>query len=133
MRVNRSAAIAGVLLVTLAAASCTDGGEGTAERVGERVGSALDRAGEQLKEGWDRVRNEVERMGVAGRVYARLRWDKGIQGASVNVDVVDDGTATLRGTVPTADAQRKAVELTRDTVGVERVVDELTIAPADTR
>jgi hyperosmotically inducible protein len=44
--------------------------------------------------------------------------------------VQDGGTTFLRGAVPDAAAQQRAVVLARDTVGVTQVVDELTLLPA---
>ena len=67
-------------------------------------------------------------MGVQSRVYSRLHWDKDLNDAKIDLEF-KDGTATLRGTVKTVKAKAKAVELARDTVGVDRVVDQLTIEP----
>jgi osmotically-inducible protein OsmY len=40
---------------------------------------------------------------------------------------VEEGVATLTGSVPTAEAKTKAVTLAAETVGVNKVIDELTI------
>ena len=69
-------------------------------------------------------------MGVEGRVYARLHWDKALYGASISVDAGKDARITLRGTVLDAKARAKAEQLAGDTVGVQRVVNELKIRPA---
>jgi osmotically-inducible protein OsmY len=61
-----------------------------------------------------------------GRVYSRLHWDKALHSSSLTVRM--EGTAVvLRGTVPDAAAKAKAVTLAADTVGVNKVVDELTL------
>ena len=44
-------------------------------------------------------------MGVAGRVYGRLHWDKDLEGAKIDLDVKENGVATLAGTVPDVRAQ----------------------------
>ena len=66
---------------------------------------------------------------MVGRVYARLHWDKALYVASISVDVGKDGNTTLRGTVADERAKAKAEQLTGDTVGVQRVVNELKIQP----
>jgi len=66
---------------------------------------------------------------VEGRVYARLHWDKALQDASISVDVGKDGLATLHGTVPNEATKAKAEQLADDTVGVQRVANELSIQP----
>jgi hypothetical protein len=44
---------------------------------------------------------------------------------------VQDGVATITGNVPTAEARNKVVTLAADTVGVNKVVDELTIPASE--
>jgi osmotically-inducible protein OsmY len=84
----------------------------------------------QLEEGFEKVRASVDRMSVAGRVYARLRWDKALNNASISVDVSKDGVTTLHGTVGNEAAKKKAEDLARDTVGVDRVTNELEVVAA---
>jgi len=108
----------------------------SSESIGQKVDSALERlkqeaqdAAKRLREGFERVRATVDNMGAEARVYARLRWDKALEGAAVHVDVGSGGVATLEGTVPSEAAKAKARQLAGDTVGVERVVDKLTVSP----
>ncbi|MBX9626415.1 MAG: BON domain-containing protein [Gemmataceae bacterium] len=63
---------------------------------------------------------------VEDRVAARLAADKRLQGIDFAV-TADGGAVALRGVVPDAAARRKAVALAENTVGVERVVDELAV------
>jgi|SRR6185312_14708987 len=109
----------------------------TAKRVGEKFDSAVQSikrgakgAEETIQQQYARARTAVHNMGVSGRIYARLHWDKDLQTAKIEIDVKEGGAATLRGTVPDTKAKTKAVELTMDTVGVAKVVDQLTIQPA---
>jgi len=72
-------------------------------------------------------------MGVQTRVYSRLHWDKNLGDARIDIEV-KNGTAILRGAVKTLQAKTRALELARDTIGVARVDDHLTIdavSPAD--
>jgi osmotically-inducible protein OsmY len=105
--------------------------------VGEKVDSAVQNlkksaqdAGEALRQQYEKARTSIHNMGVSSRVYGRLHWDKALSGAKVDVDVRQDGVATLTGSVPDAIARAKAVELTRDTVGVTKVVDRLVMQSA---
>jgi hypothetical protein len=111
--------------------------------VGERVGGKVDSAVESIKKGvstageairdqWEKARTSVHNMGVAARVYGRLHWDKALYNAKVDVEVRKDGVAVLTGSVADPSARAKAVELTRDTVGVNQVVDQLTVLTTTT-
>jgi hyperosmotically inducible protein len=111
--------------------------------VGERVGGKVDSAVESIKKGvnsageairdqWEKARISVHNMGVSARVYGRLHWDKALYNAKVDVEVQKDGVAVLTGTVGDPLARAKAVELTRDTVGVSKVVDRLTVLTTTT-
>lgn len=115
------------------------GGVGRAQQegVGEKAGEKLDEVGRKLKKGLDKAedavregfhktRDSVHSMGVAARVYGRLHWDKALYSSSLHVKV-EEGVATISGRVPNAEAKAKAVTLTAETVGVSKVVDELTV------
>jgi osmotically-inducible protein OsmY len=108
---------------------------GVAERVGEtldNVGRGIVRGaqevGDSVRKKFDMVRGEVGRMGILPRVYARLHWDKTLNTARIEVQVLKDGVVVLRGVVPDSAAKAHAVLLTRDTVDVTGVVDELDVA-----
>ncbi len=101
------------------------------ERIGERVERGLRQLSSELREEWADIRKSVERMSVHGRVYSRLRWDKHIDTTTIDIEVRDNDVVVLRGSVPTVAAKQKAVQLTRDTVGVASVVDELTVAATE--
>ncbi|GAC1450247.1 MAG: hypothetical protein NVSMB9_34550 [Isosphaeraceae bacterium] len=107
-------------------------------RAGEKIGGTLDRAAgavrrgvrgtaETVRDQFARARTAVKAMNVQSRVYSRLHWDKSLNDADIVVDVTRDGLATLRGTVVDPIAKARAIELASDTVGVTRVLDELTL------
>ncbi len=102
---------------------------GLGERIGKSVDAGLDRLGVEIREGWASLRQTVDRMGIQGRVYGRLRWDKQLADAELEVYTQDADTVLLRGTVASAAAKEKAIELAGDTIGVTRVTDELKIEP----
>ena len=106
---------------------------------GEKTGGKLDEAGRSIKRGLQEVgdtirgqyakaRESVHNMGVASRVYGRLHWDKALNSSTLDIDV-KSSVVTLRGSVPDSKARVKAVELAADTVGITKVVDQLTITP----
>ncbi len=104
------------------------------EGVAQRAGEALDNAGRNIRRGvqtaFPRARMAVHEQQVLTRVYSRLHWDKALVGSALEVEVFADGTTALRGAVPDEATRKRASVLTRDTVGVTRVVDELVVAPA---
>jgi hyperosmotically inducible protein len=133
--------IAAVMLLALGVASW--GGIGQAQQQGaaEKAGEKLDEVGRKIKqgiekaevtvrEGINKARESVHSMGVMSRVYGRLHWDKALHTSTLHVKV-EGGTVTLRGAVPNAAAKTKAVVLTAETVGVTKVIDELTVPASE--
>ena len=121
----------GVCLISTTATLPARAQQGFGERLGQQLDEGIERLSSEVREGWASLRKTVDRMGVQGRVYSRLRWDKQIATAQVDIEVQDEDVVVLRGQVADAAAKRKAVQLANDTVGVSRVVDELTIAPPE--
>src|SRR6478672_878157 len=85
---------------------------GTATRIGEQIDRGLTQVGAELSQAWSEVRKSVEKMGVQGRVYGRLHWDKALEGANLEISVRDGQVVVLSGTVDNAAAKLKAEELT---------------------
>jgi hyperosmotically inducible periplasmic protein len=109
--------------------------KGTGEAIGDTVDNVLQSikrgaraTTESLQEQYQRARTAVHNMGVQARVYSRLHWDKDLFDAKIDLEF-KEGTATLRGTVKNLQAKAKAISLARDTVGVDRVDEHLTIEP----
>ncbi|HEX5270696.1 MAG TPA: BON domain-containing protein [Gemmataceae bacterium] len=75
------------------------------------------------------IRGGITEYAVDGKVAARLRWDKELEDASIQVGALGGGVVKLTGTVPTFEARQRAVHLARGTTGVSNVVDELTTPP----
>lgn len=108
--------------------AATDTQPGVAERVGESVDRGLSRLGEKLRRGWADIRRSVDELGVQGRVYGRIRWDKQLTNAAIEISVQNENIVTLTGTVPDDSARHNAVALAENTVGVGKVIDHLTLA-----
>ncbi len=135
MTVRNRSFIAMMLGLTLVVAS-TGVAQDTPPKstVGDKFDSAVQslkkgaqEATETVRQQYERARGSIHNMGVASRVYGRLHWDKALAGSKVEVDVRKDGVAVLTGSVADPKARAKAVELTRDTVGVTQVMDQLTV------
>ncbi|HEY2411341.1 MAG TPA: BON domain-containing protein [Pirellulaceae bacterium] len=103
---------------------------GPAAQIGEKIDRGLNQIGAELSQAWSEVRKSVEKMGIQGRVYGRLHWDKALEGANLEVSVRDGQVVVLSGTVASAAAKLKAEQIAHDTVGVNNVVNELTIVAA---
>jgi hypothetical protein len=149
---RRSYGVAGVALLCLAVAFVGNAGlaqqepqqGGVAEKAGEKldeVGRAikqgivnaeetvregLNKTGETVRESFAKTRESVNAMGLGPRVYGRLHWDRSLNGCSLFIKV-EGSRVTLRGAVPDAAAEAKALALVGETVGVTQVIDQLTV------
>jgi osmotically-inducible protein OsmY len=74
------------------------------------------------------IRGGLGEFAVDAKVASRRRWDKELEGASVQVGALGGGVVKLTGTVPSFQARQLAVHLAQTTTGVTNVVDELTEA-----
>jgi hypothetical protein len=68
--------------------------------------------------------------GLAQRVGQRLRWDKDLTGANLRISSPSRGVIHLEGTVLGLDQRRRALDLSRSTLGVDHVVDRMTVGRA---
>src|SRR5919108_1533623 len=71
-----------------------------------------------IKDGW-----------LVMKVHSEFVNENVLDGSNIDVDV-KNGVVTLQGTVPSAAARTRALELARKNDGVKGVVDQLTISPA---
>jgi osmotically-inducible protein OsmY len=105
--------------------------EGPAQQIGRRIDRGLEQLSQEVQEAWTEVRARVDRMGVQGRVYGRLRWDKAFAEEPIDVSVETNDIVALTGRVPSEAARQQAIELARNTVGVRDVIDRLRVEPSD--
>jgi hypothetical protein len=105
----------------------------------DAVGRALENAGRNIRRG---VQNAVDATQgpvvvyenpLVARVYSRLQWEKLLAGSTLELEVRDDGTAVLRGEVASKEAKERAFLLARDTIGINRVIDELRVPASATK
>ena len=77
----------------------------------------LSRSGEVMTDGW-----------ITTRVSSRFVNEDVLKGSNINVDT-DDHVVTLNGTVTTSVGRAKAGVIARQTEGVRRVVNNVTVGP----
>jgi len=126
--------VAAGLLVVASHWSISAQDQSTVDKIKAKAGDAVSsikkgaaNAGEAIKEKFAKTKDYVRGMGIEGRVYARLHWEKALVGSKIDLATPKAGVIALNGTVGDAKAKLKAVELARDTVGVDEVQDHLTI------
>ena len=98
-----------------------------ARRSAAKVEGLTGGAGHRLSDGWQALRVGWDEVTLDSRVGARLRWDKGLAGAHIEVHA-SGTTVELEGTVADANQRGRAVDLAEATLGVEHVTDKLEIA-----
>jgi hypothetical protein len=76
--------------------------------------------------GLQALQANLDELTLDARVSARLRWDKDLVGAKIQVQI-KEGAVELKGTVVDLSQRRRAVELAQSTVGTEKVADRLDI------
>jgi osmotically-inducible protein OsmY len=99
------------------------------DSIGDKVNRGVQQVESKLRQTWGDIKRATHRMTVEGRVYARLYWDKALTDAPFKIETKDGGVVILKGSVPTSEARHRAVELARNTVGVNETVDELSVEP----
>ena len=87
------------------------------DKAAKATGKAVSKSGEVITDAW-----------ITTAVKSRFMGDEPLEGSRIDVDTKDN-VVTLRGTVPTEAARTHAVTKARDTEGVKRVVDKLSVAP----
>jgi hypothetical protein len=101
-------------------------------RIGRKAAARLEEATGgprgKLANGWAAIRGSLGDTTPDSRVALRLRWDKALAGSDVRVTSPVPGTIRLQGKVASLDQRQRAVGLAETTEGVEKVVDELSLA-----
>jgi len=74
----------------------------------------------------DKVGKSIDDAWLHTKITSKLLTKSGTNGSKINVDV-NDKVVTLRGTVDSLEAKQRAEQVARDTDGVARVVNRLTV------
>ena len=126
----RWAALSFLIVLGLVAWACL--GENRRGQIGDAVQTVRDGAQDastSVQGKIAEVRTSARNVGLEQKISARLHGDRSLGAEQIEVSVLEEGTATLKGLVPHAEAKAKAVALTRDTRGVMHVVDQLAVPP----
>jgi hyperosmotically inducible protein len=101
--------------------------------VGTSGGTATEKArergaeiGEKSAVAAEKVKNELADAALTGKIKAKMALDDAVRSRSI--DVTSDGSVvTLSGSVRTAAERQRALALAKETEGVSRVVDHLSV------
>jgi hyperosmotically inducible periplasmic protein len=85
-------------------------------KVGETAADAANRAGEILSD-----------SSLTAKIKSKMTLDDSVQARSIDVSTTNH-VVTLSGTVRSQAERERAVQLARETAGVTRVIDNLTVA-----
>ena len=107
----------GAVIVALAVAHPAIG-QSTAQQTKAKTEQATEKTG-----------NVVEDAAITASVKSKLLADKDVSGLKIDVDT-SNGVVTLNGTVDKKAEAQHAVTIAKQTKGVKRVVNHLTVAGA---
>jgi osmotically-inducible protein OsmY len=97
-----------------------------ARSVAVRFDSLTGGAQEKLANGLQAARASWTEITPDVRVAERLRWDKELASSDIAIDCPSPGLVRLQGPITSAPLRRRAVDLAQNTLGVDKVVDDLT-------
>ena len=104
-------------------------GRTTAERAKE-VGSQIgQKAGEGANQAGQVAKEALNDGSLTAKIKAKMVLDDSVNAREINVDTVD-GVVTISGRVQSDAARNRALQLARETQGVRRVVDRVTVGDA---
>ena len=121
---------AGTLLIALSLTGCSSEDADQLAKVARTSRTKIQQmtggAPDKLAGSIDAMRANWNEIALDTRVSLRLRWDKDMEGAAIEVRATN-GSVELRGTVTKMTQRQRAVQLARTTVGVTEVVDSMEI------
>jgi osmotically-inducible protein OsmY len=112
----------GFLLIGLVLAGCNNQDNERLSRMGRAAAARVEGTGGEG--GLASLRTRLDDANLSSRVSARLRWDKGMEGAQVTVQA-KGGDVELKGTVRDNIQRHRAVALANSTLGTESVIESL--------
>jgi osmotically-inducible protein OsmY len=83
--------------------------------------------GEKVAIAADKVKDTASEAAITSKIRAKMVLDDNIKGRTIDI-TTNGSTVTLAGTVRSVDEHDRAVKLARETDGVTRVVDRLTVS-----
>ena len=102
---------------------------GTIDGAVRTITQGVQDASDTVRDKFTTARASARNLGIEQQITTRLRQDKTLEANRIEVHVEDESTAVLKGLVPDDESKEKAVQLTRDTRGVLKVIDHLAVPP----
>ncbi|SRR5258707_9247518 len=115
-------------LVLLSAGCSSQDSEGltrVCQKVTEKSDNLTGGRQSKLAAGWRALRGSAGGGALDSRVALRLRWDKSLADADIQVSVASPGVVKLQGTIANQTQRGRAIELAKSTQGVNDAVDAL--------
>lgn len=113
-----------------AASDEEQGAIGTVDNAFRKLSQGIQDTTANVRDRISDVQSSAHLMSLSAKVKDRLSREKSIDDDRIEVETKDKGTVVLKGQVPTRDDKSKAVDITRETEGVLRVEDRLSVPPA---
>ena len=85
-------------------------------------------AGEKAAEAAAVIKESVDEAAITSKIKAKMALDDNVRARSIDVST-SGTTVTVSGTVRSQEEHERAIKLARDTQGVTRVIDRLTVKP----
>jgi osmotically-inducible protein OsmY len=111
------------VVLVLSAVGCSKSDPDTLAAIGHKLADRTSSVSENLQQTWIQF---TGRLLLESRVKTRLHWDKSLAEASIEVHATDK-SVQLKGTLPSQELVRRAVELAESTLGVDKVVNSLQV------
>jgi hypothetical protein len=86
------------------------------------------KVGEKVAIGLNEAEHALANASLTAKIKSKMALDDAIQARRIDVDT-SGSVVTLSGTVRSSSEHSRALQLARETEGVTRVVDRLTVAP----
>jgi hyperosmotically inducible protein len=102
------------------------GTTGSASAEAERARDEAARIGEKVGVGAERAAAALEETRLTAKVKSKIALDDTLKGTDIEVHTAGN-VVTVGGRVATAAQHQRALQLARETEGVTRVVDRLTV------
>jgi len=111
------------LAVLVFASGCTKTDADVLAGIGRKLLDRANVATGSVEQNWTKT---PSRFVIDLRVKNRLRWDKALADVAIEVQTTETAVE-LKGTVPTEELARRAMDLAESTAGVEKVVNSLRV------
>jgi hyperosmotically inducible protein len=97
-----------------------------ADTTREKARAAGAEIGDKIAVGAEKASDGIEEASLTAKVKSKMTLDDTLDGSRIHVST-DDQRVTLTGTVIDERQHARALQLARETEGVERVVDQLSV------